>query len=601
MRLSHWLTCSIVLAVALSTGMAWGFTPRVVLDLTGGGAQVLINDRSAIRFRATNGRLSAAERASITAERLRQLVAAKLNPRTVYAKGTKWQARILAGDKLICVATAADARANHTTPLALANSWASNVRWLLMMRAIILSDRSVTVPLGENRRVTVGGAAAGAMATKVADVLVAAAAADNQARTIQITGVNVGATAVDVECEGERAQISVYVKKYAASVPCASFAEVTGSPCPGSLIKYVAAQAVLRSAALERGAKLEVNPVEGADTALGSGLTRRVKVAVKAVGDGYITYAAQPEVEVHNSIMQADAPQQLFYSNSPERVTRYQVLYAGRLQPDISTRVLYHHQNALGKPVRFLVEIANPNALPATYRITKGVSGPLIDTVLVGYLASLSFVKDSSANASVMERVPPNSRLVVVSDLLGLQETSSGVMQIRQTDGRESYLRIAALPPDVESACAGSITPWQEPALSEVSGHVYPSPAKTIEADYIIGQRWAFISIGKHAIGSHDAQKKLDGNYGVTYDINVKVQNPTTQTKKVRVMFDPTAGLASGVFIIDGRLVSAKYAKPPNEVQLASYELKPGEVRTVRITTLPVAGSNYPANLVVRS
>jgi hypothetical protein len=66
-------------------------------------------------------------------------------------------------------------------------------------------------------------------------------------------------------------------------------------------------------------------------------------------------------------------------------------------------------------------------------------------------------------------------------------------------------------------------------------------------------------------------------------------------------MFDPTAGLASGVFIIDGSFVSAKYAQPPNEVPLMTYWLKPGETRNVRIETLPVAGSNYPATLVVKS
>ena len=87
----------------------------------------------------------------------------------------------------------------------------------------------------------------------------------------------------------------------------------------------------------------------------------------------------------------------------------------------------------------------------------------------------------------------------------------------------------------------------------------------------------------------------------MTYDINVRVENPTTETKKIRVLFEPSAGLASGVFIIDGIMVSAKYAKPPSEVPLASYNLKPGEIRNVKIMTVPVAGSNYPATLVVRS
>jgi hypothetical protein len=135
----------------------------------------------------------------------------------------------------------------------------------------------------------------------------------------------------------------------------------------------------------------------------------------------------------------------------------------------------------------------------------------------------------------------------------------------------------------------------------ELSGHIYPSPAKTLAAEYVVGQRFAFIPIGKHAIDSDNAQKKLEGNYGVIYDINVRIENPTPTTRKVSVVFEPNAGLAAGVFIIDGEFISAKYAQPPSEIPLISYRLGPGEVRKVHIMTLPVAGSNYPANLVVRS
>jgi len=66
-------------------------------------------------------------------------------------------------------------------------------------------------------------------------------------------------------------------------------------------------------------------------------------------------------------------------------------------------------------------------------------------------------------------------------------------------------------------------------------------------------------------------------------------------------LFDPSAGLASGVFIIDGKFVVTKHVQPPSEVPLASYQIKPGETRDVRILTVPLAGSSYPATLVVRS
>ena len=102
---------------------AAAFTPKVGLDTTGRGASITVNGRCAVRFQASNGALSATERATVTSERLRQL-AGKIDPRSIFAKGTKWQASVYAGDTLICVATRLDARANHTMPLPLANTWA---------------------------------------------------------------------------------------------------------------------------------------------------------------------------------------------------------------------------------------------------------------------------------------------------------------------------------------------------------------------------------------------------------------------------------------------------------------------------------------------
>lgn len=597
------LSTIVALVVAtLIAGPAWAqFTPRIALDVSGNGAAVMINGRPAVRFYATNGNLSATERASITAERIRNLAASKVNVNSIQAKGDRSQGRVYAGETMVCIATAADAKAASSTPLTLAQVWARNIRTLLAMPPVSLGTQSVMVPLGENRRVEVGGAATGPIYAKSETPEVAAASAGIDGRYIQVTGQQVGNTTIEVSVDGERAVLKVLVRKYAGSVPLVSFAEVTGSPCPSSLVKYAATQAVLREAVLEPGTKISIEKFQGAESALGSGLKRDARVAAKIVGEGYIPYSAEALVQVHNSAVPRDEARELFYSNAPERLLKYQTLFASKLTPGKSARLLYHHQNAMGKRAHFVVEIINPSPLPATFRIYRGISGPLVDTVLVGYIASLAFLKDQQANASVIERVPPRSRLVLVSDKLDHLITASGILQIKQTDGQEAYVRVAALPPGLDEVAVGGIAPAGETLAMEMSDQVYPSPVKNLEADYVVGQRWAFISIGRHALTDNSEQNKLHGNYGVTYDIKVKVENPTDQTKKVSVVFDPTAGLASGVFVIDGEFVSTKYAKPPTEFTLASYQMKPGEVRNVRIVTVPVAGSNYPAMLVVRS
>lgn len=582
--------------IALSASAMAAPRPRVGLD----SATVTINGRAAIRFQASNGSLTPAQRAEITAQRLMQLVATGVDANTIYAKGDANQGRVYAGETMICIATAADAKVNRTTPLALATSWASNIRSLLLMPPVVLSAKDLLVPLGENRRVEVGGAATGAIYARSENTEVATVSVGTDGRYVQVLGQQVGSTMVEVSVEGERVYLPVMVKKYAGMVPSGLSAEVTGNPCPASFVSYAAKQAVMHSAVIEPGAKLEISSVDGAQPSV-PGQSRSVKVTLKIDGADYIPNAGQVTVSVHNTQMPRESLEQLFYSNNPERLLKYQTLFAGKLDINQSTRVLYHHQNMIGKKVHLIVEIINPAEVSASFRVLKGVSSPNIDTVMVGHVAGNNFLRDFYNNVSIIEKIPAKSRLVLVSDMLEHQQTASGILQIRQMDGSPAFVRITAAQPYVDNVSVGTIAAAPNPLMLEMSDHVYPSPAKTLEADYTVGGRWAFISIGKHAVTDSAAQKKLYGNYGVTYDINLKVQNPTGEKKKVSVLFEPSAGLASGVFIVDGKFVLAKYAQPPSEVPIASYDLQPGETRTVKITTVPLAGSNYPATLVVRS
>ncbi|OFX17788.1 MAG: hypothetical protein A2Z18_08410 [Armatimonadetes bacterium RBG_16_58_9] len=594
------LRAAAIALLALSIcGCAWAeVRPRVSVD----ASAVIINGQQAIRFKVPNGSLSTQQRAEITARRIAQLVSQGVDPKSIYAKPVgKEQARIYAGDTMICIATSGDARAAHTTPIYLADSWASNVRHLLLMPPIVLETQELLVPLGENRLLTVGGAAMGPIYARVANEEVAVVSVDSEGRVVQVLGRQLGETILELSVEGERAQAKVVVMKYAGRAPGVCSAEVTGSPCPAEFIAYAADQAILGAAILEPGARVEVSNLQPTGGALGEGGVRRLEALVKISGEGHIPYSSRTSVDVVNIPMPPDDVDLLFYSNNPERLEKYQTLFAGRLGPDETTRVLYHHQNTMGKRAHLIVEMINSGDIPARLRVTRGISGPLVDTVLVGYIAGKGFLKNCANNVSVIDTIPPRSRLVLVSDFLKDKETASGILQIRQLMGDDVYLRITAAQPWVDDVSMGTIAAAPNPVMLQLSDHIYPSPLKLLEAGYVVGERWAFIPIGNHALDDSNAQKKLYGNYGVTYDINVTLENPTSQTKKVSVMFDPTAGLASGVFIIDGNFVLTKYARPPSEVSLASYSLRPGETRDVRIVTVPLAGSNYPATLVVRS
>jgi hypothetical protein len=69
----------------------------------------------------------------------------------------------------------------------------------------------------------------------------------------------------------------------------------------------------------------------------------------------------------------------------------------------------------------------------------------------------------------------------------------------------------------------------------------------------------------------------------------------------VELAFEPSGGEAGGVFAIGGEVLGVQRALPPKEFSITRIRLQPGQKRTITIRTMPLAGSNYPATLMVRS
>ena len=596
------LWAAIIMAALTTCTANAQFLPRIETNVNSSRGQVLINGRVALSFLSSNGSLSPAERARITAERLVNLINAGMEPNSIYAKGDKRTGKVAAGNNIICLVTPADAKINKTESQLLAKVWATNIRNLLLMPPVVLSQNNVVVPVGESRYIKVGGAATGPINPTVADNKVAATSVSNDARIVAIHGIQPGYTLADIEVNGEIVTLHVSVKKYAGTIiQPKTEAIVTGEPCPKDVLAAALDRAVMRAVFCEPGAQMRIIGRDGISTELLAGGGRAATARVKITGPDYIPYSSTVSVIIRNEMMGYTKPDLLFYSNNPEKLTDSQVLFAGKTTSEKETRLLFHHQNDSGRKLRISVEVINFNLTPVSFRVFPGNASVNTDTVIVGYSAGRSFLSNYSNNVSILDAIPGQSRLTIVSEVIKNGETTSGILELSQVQGDEAYIIVRASDPAPTDPVVGAITPAPDKAMWKMSSHVYPTPAKSLEENYEIGNRWKFISVGKLAIQSSDAQRKLDGNYGVSYNINLKVKNPLAEKGKVSIMFDATAGFASVVFLINGRIVGEKYVKPPHEAHMASYTLEPGEERELKIVFIPLAGSNYPAKLVVRS
>jgi hypothetical protein len=155
--------------------------------------------------------------------------------------------------------------------------------------------------------------------------------------------------------------------------------------------------------------------------------------------------------------------------------------------------------------------------------------------------------------------------------------TASGIIDLRQFVGGDVYVKVSANSPSMYQLSDGeSISIDESEVPTRLSEHVYVAPFQHLEANYVVGERWEFIRIGKYAIKDVADVKELFGNYGVIYDIKIRIENPTADNRNVKIMFDPTAGPASGIFVIDGRIIGVKIVSPPHEFEITTVRVPAG-------------------------
>lgn len=604
-----------VLFVALTAHAQ--LSPRVEVK----GSTLIVNRATAIRVRVSNGDLTPDRRAQIAAERLQAAIARGLGARHVGAKAERRRAVVTIGGGVLLYATRADAHAAGTTPLRLAQTWASSLRHCLSIPPLSLSTSELLVPLGESRTVRINGWLEGTAVvapTGAPDDGVTDPAVIGDGRTVRITGRAVGRERVLVSVGELSVPLMVTVRKYAGEVKVAEPVVVTGIDLPASFVRQAVESAVVRSAQLEPGAEVRLASPVRLSSVPDVGQSTIASVQVRAVGSGYIPREQEVKLTVVNRPLTSGEPVLLMVSNDPERVQKPQTLFTGEMTEAQGARLLYHHMNGMAQDGLLQIELLNPTDIPRTVHVLGAASSPMRDTVRVGYVAGELFLRALVNNIGHTVTVPAQSKVVLLAQKIRPLDTASGVLQMRllPVEGAQppapcvvkvSMQAYQNQPlPLLGTTMAWGFTP-PRPLTAEERGqitgndHIYPTSHKVLTATYVVGQRWQFIRIGEQAVRNHNQQRKLDGNYGVIYEVRVELVNPTDKVRDVELAFEPSGGEAGGVFVVGSEVRGVPRAFPPNEFSITRIRLQPNQKRTVTIRTMPLAGSNYPATLMVRS
>ena len=575
------------------------------------GVRLLVRGRLISIFRVPNGTSSPERRAEIAAGRLEKLIAKGLRGGEIQARprGDDWG--VYAKGGLIMLATPAEARLRDEDAETTARRWAANLRGALTRGVaqkrqapppeepetptLGAGDGSVAVPVGDVRIVPLRGTARGEIEVRMEGEAALARVVEGKA-AIEVRGLTPGRGVVRVARGGQETAFAVWVKKQAGFVGEIPEAEVTGSTSPGSLVRRVAQDVALEGVKREPGAAVRiVGPAEGAGP-LGAGEESVVRFPIEIEGEGYLPVKTESRVRVRNVVLPRKEASVLLYSNDPESVREFGTLYEGLVDPSGPVRLLYHHQNRLGREILFQIHLLNPGPAPAAVQVIEADAGPYIDPIQVGHRAGARFLSAAAHDIGYVIRIPARAARTIYSARVPNLETVSGIYGLRTTEGGPLVARVSALR---EAAPVRATQEDLDAAREEP--HTYPSPQKNESYQYTVGEHWTFVPMGRKAITGKTANRKLFGNYGVLYQITLNLTNPTSEERTVRVVMAPEAGWARGAFVIDGKMVEAAQVAPPSEAVLWTIRLGPQQQRRVNIQGIPVGGSAYPVSLVVRS
>lgn len=561
---------------------------------------VSLNQDTIIVFRNDYFNQTPTDRASLLAFELIKLSDANLlnNKITYTLSDDKTYSVIYINYAPITYVTIKDAESQNTTLEALTKKWINNIKNALTKVSIYMKEKESVIPLNESQVKYLYGYDLNDVSFIVEDTNICDITYNSSTKTFDVFGKNLGSTNIKISNGLETIDYKVTVQKYAATFPKSISSYVTGNPCPSDLVYETLLKSIERDLVVEPNAKYKVNSIKWTKKNLYPTSKTGALVNITAYGDNYITKTKDVTFYVENIYSNNNTPDYLLYSNNPETVDKNQDLFTATLETDKCNRLLYHHMNKTGKTSFLLIEVINPNDTPVSLRLRKGNAKPQRDTIAIGIVAIKNFMNSDDNNISTFENIPPKSKTCIILDKLVNLNSSSGILQLWQTKGDNSILRIKMVSKTDLDTELNKITPYKGTGQFTSSDFIFDSPKEEFNETYTVGNQWVFINIGKNHL-KNSKHLKLYGNYGVSYNCNITIENPTNTVAKVRAYVDPTAGPLAGYFKVNNEYKLIHHIKPPKEGNLGIYYLNPGETKHITIKTIPVSGSNYPAKIVV--
>jgi hypothetical protein len=379
------------------------------------------------------------------------------------------------------------------------------------------------------------------------------------------------------------------------TVPPQFTAVVTGGNPSSALVKHAVDQAIRVGAGLPETSTVNWRPAD--EKYVMPELAQGAKFTVPSV---YKVNADPNLIPVDLTFERRNIPAAReavsLFSNEPENIRKEQLLYYAPLQAGQAARLVYHHQNQMREPMRFVARVVNSEPRPLALHITPGDTPPNINTFFVGFKSAETFLQNVATGNGYLLRVPAGGQAWIVSQLLEPGFTASGYYRISNVS--DAPLRVETLALHEDTVLAK--TAWKQE--SEASFGVYPEPYILTQHEYRANGNapWLYLRLGEETRPSETDDTTHNGCYGVTHTYDVTITNTKQSPALVFIVLRGSAGEVKGQFFIDEQYISTPLVKGGEEFELQEVPLPPGATKKVRIKAIALNGSFYPASIILR-
>jgi hypothetical protein len=387
----------------------------------------------------------------------------------------------------------------------------------------------------------------------------------------------------------------------AGEIPANLVVRFTGPRTEKTVFMPLVMREVYRTAKARPGAKFNIDEQEiTAPPVVARGQSGVVRIPFSFCGEGYTPVKSEVNVRVDNLVLQSfERSRRLYVSNNPESIARPGTLITGSVDRFESVRFLFHHKNISSRPLAVAFLVKNHGDEPTLIQLIEGSPQVSRREMAAGHRAAVQFTQNLKSGVGRVIELAPGAEQLIYNVRFDPGMIASGIFELRALAGPGVVFALKAHsvdnPGDGDGLDIGD--------TNGKRGHgEFPEPYVSLEDDFIVGGRWKFIAVGDRLMpNSSNPSRSLAGNYGVTYQIQVAVQNPHDHKEQVDVSLSPVSGPAGVAVFIDGRPVDIPYTRSHNMVRLGSYVMPPNSSRTVTVETIPESGSFYPVRIVFGS